>query len=115
MPSSDPSPNAETYLQLLNENEKSLAAYVHTIVVDAGDAEDIFQACRLTLWKQFKPLAEFTITKRASSGIIDIESKALSEFVRQSPEDWVTLLIVRNTGEFDKQGLVHDFASKVHH
>ncbi len=54
MSSSDPSPNAETYLQLLNENEKSLAAYVHALVVDAGDAEDILQACRLTLWKQFE-------------------------------------------------------------
>ena len=64
--------------------------------------------------EQFKPLADFTIAKGASNGIIDIESEALSEFVRQSPEDRVTFLIVRNTGEFDKQGLVHAFASKEH-
>lgn len=45
--------NPEKYLELLNENGKSLAAYVHTLVSDRNDAEDILQACRLTMWKKF--------------------------------------------------------------
>lgn len=43
----------EEYLLLLNEHERSLAAYVHTLVNDRGDAEDILQACRITMWKKF--------------------------------------------------------------
>lgn len=44
---------AEAYLVLLNENERPLAAYVHTLVNDRLDAEDILQSCKLTMWKQF--------------------------------------------------------------
>ncbi|MEM9015957.1 MAG: sigma-70 family RNA polymerase sigma factor [Verrucomicrobiota bacterium] len=44
---------AESYLSLLNENERSLRIYVHSLVREHADAEDILQACRLTMWKQF--------------------------------------------------------------
>jgi RNA polymerase sigma-70 factor (ECF subfamily) len=43
----------EQYLLLLNEHERALAAYVHTLVPDRLDAEDILQSCKLTMWKQF--------------------------------------------------------------
>lgn len=46
-------PNPEKYLELLNENGRALAAYVHTLVSDRADAEDILQKCRLTMWKKF--------------------------------------------------------------
>lgn len=49
----DSDPNPEKYLELLNENGKALAAYVHTLVADRADAEDILQACRITMWKKF--------------------------------------------------------------
>lgn len=51
----EPSPDqaAENYLQLLNQHEKSLAAYVYALVNDRHDAEDIIQSCKLTMWKQF--------------------------------------------------------------
>ncbi|MEM1444194.1 MAG: sigma-70 family RNA polymerase sigma factor [Verrucomicrobiota bacterium] len=52
MPDQDPS-DTEIYLELLNENERKLAAYVHALVRDHADAEDILQACRLTMWKKF--------------------------------------------------------------
>lgn len=45
--------DAESYLVLLNEHERALAGYVHTLVSDQTDVEDILQACRLTMWKQF--------------------------------------------------------------
>jgi RNA polymerase sigma-70 factor (ECF subfamily) len=44
---------AEQYLVLLNQHERSLAAYVHALVPDRLDAEDILQSCKLTMWKQF--------------------------------------------------------------
>ncbi|MEX2581356.1 MAG: sigma-70 family RNA polymerase sigma factor [Verrucomicrobiales bacterium] len=53
MPDSDPDHSPESYLELLNAHGKSLAAYVYTLVVDRNDAEDILQACRLTMWKKF--------------------------------------------------------------
>lgn len=56
-PSIDP---AERYLVLLNEHERGLAAYVHTLVPDRLDAEDILQSCKLTMWKQFAQFAEGT-------------------------------------------------------
>ncbi len=46
-------PDAEDYLVLLNKHEKSLAVYVRSLVTDTRDAEDILQACKLTMWKQF--------------------------------------------------------------
>ena len=46
-------PDAEDYLVLLNQHEKTLALYVHSLVTDTRDAEDILQACKLTMWKQF--------------------------------------------------------------
>lgn len=52
--------SAEKYLVLLNENERSLAAYVHTLVDSQEDAEDILQACRLTMWKKFPDFEEGT-------------------------------------------------------
>ncbi len=53
MPSQDPDHTTETYLQLLNEHGKALAGYVHTLVNHPSDAEDILQACRLTMWNKF--------------------------------------------------------------
>jgi len=48
-----PADPAETYLTLLNEHERRLATYVHALVPHAGDAEDILQACRITMWRKF--------------------------------------------------------------
>ncbi|MDF1825026.1 MAG: sigma-70 family RNA polymerase sigma factor [Verrucomicrobiales bacterium] len=49
----DPSEQTEAYLNLLNKHERKLSVYVHTLVRDLADAEDIMQACRLTMWKRF--------------------------------------------------------------
>jgi RNA polymerase sigma-70 factor (ECF subfamily) len=53
MADTGPDQAAESYLLLLNEHEKSLAAYVRALVNDRHDAEDIIQSCKLTMWKQF--------------------------------------------------------------
>lgn len=49
----DSDDRTEEYLLLLNEHERSIAAYVHTLVNDPTDAEDILQACRITMWRKF--------------------------------------------------------------
>ena len=46
-------PDAEDYLCLLNEHERSIAAYVHSLVSNIADAEDILQSCKIVMWKQF--------------------------------------------------------------
>lgn len=53
IPPASPTDPAELYLVLLNEHERALAAYVHALVPDRLDAEDILQSCKLTMWKQF--------------------------------------------------------------
>ncbi|MDF1741292.1 MAG: sigma-70 family RNA polymerase sigma factor [Verrucomicrobiales bacterium] len=53
MPDSDTDSNVENYLELLNSHERVLSAYVHTLVHNHADAEDILQASRLTMWKKF--------------------------------------------------------------
>ncbi len=55
-----PEPSAESYLVLLNENEKSLAAYVHTLVPNLADADDIIQSCKIVMWKHFGSFSEGT-------------------------------------------------------
>ncbi|MDF1825027.1 MAG: DNRLRE domain-containing protein [Verrucomicrobiales bacterium] len=62
----------------------------------------------------FAPLAQFTITKGSARSLIEIGSDELSRFLLSNDDELVTLLLVRETGEFDKQGLVHAFASKEH-
>jgi RNA polymerase sigma-70 factor (ECF subfamily) len=43
----------EEFLRLLAEHERSLTAYVHSLVTTAADADDILQECRVVLWRQF--------------------------------------------------------------
>ncbi len=43
----------EEFLLLLNEHEAALSAYVHALVRDPNDAEDILQETRLVMWRHF--------------------------------------------------------------
>ena len=60
MPDLDPDTNAEDYLHLLNEHERSLAAYVHSLVPSTADADDILQEAKIVLWKRFAEFAPGT-------------------------------------------------------
>lgn len=61
-----------------------------------------------------KPLATFEIRKGSPNDLVDTTSEALVRFLQSQSGSLVTLMIVRETGEADKQGLVHAFASKEH-
>jgi len=60
IPPNGPADLAENYLVLLNEHDRALAAYVHALVNDRLDAEDILQSCKLVMWKQFSQFAPGT-------------------------------------------------------
>ncbi|MEM9015956.1 MAG: FecR family protein [Verrucomicrobiota bacterium] len=62
----------------------------------------------------FIPLASFLIAKGTSNEIIEVSSESLTEYILKRESPLVSLFLVRRTGEFDKQGLVHAFASKEH-
>jgi len=62
---------------------------------------------------QFTKLAGFTIKKGSPNELIDVSSDALRDFLRQH-KDLATFVLIRETGELDKQGLVHAFASREH-
>ncbi len=59
-------------------------------------------------------LATFEIRKGSPNGLIETRSEAFTDFLRLHRGELVSLIIVRETGEADKQGLVHAFASKEH-
>jgi len=59
-------------------------------------------------------LATFEIRKGAPNALIEVASDELTAFLHNRPGGLVHLMIVRETGEADKQGLVHAFASKEH-
>ncbi len=59
-------------------------------------------------------LAEFEIRKGSPNGLVETGSDAFVDFLRTHPGEIVSLVIVRETGESDQQGLVHAFASKEH-
>ena len=49
----DNTEQTESYLLLLNEHERALAAYVHSLVPRREDAEDILQEAKIVLWRKF--------------------------------------------------------------
>lgn len=59
-------------------------------------------------------LGEFRIRRGHVPANVSVSSAALREFICTDANRLVTLAIVRVTGENDKQGLVHAFASKEH-
>lgn len=59
-------------------------------------------------------LAEFEVRKGSPNRLIEVSADAFVDFLRTHPGEIVSLMIVRETGESDQQGLVHAFASKEH-
>lgn len=52
----------ESYLRLLTQHDRWLAAYVYSLVPRAADADDILQEIKVTMWKhfgQFEPGSNF--------------------------------------------------------
>lgn len=43
----------ELYIQLITENERKLAMYVHSLVPRVDHAEDVIQETKILLWKNF--------------------------------------------------------------
>jgi hypothetical protein len=64
--------------------------------------------------ERFIRLASFRIPKGASHSKVEVQSGGLTDFLLSSGKEKITLMLVRETGELDKQGLVHAFASKEH-
>jgi len=94
---------------------------VHDPAIDAWredsllweNAPDVLTADALDS-ERFTRLAQFEIGKGASHGLVEVTSEPLRDFLRKRGDGLATLLLVRETGEFDTQGLVHAFASKEH-
>ncbi len=59
-------------------------------------------------------LAEFEIPKGSPVSQVSARSPELSSFIRNQPNGLVSFVVIRETGELEKQGLVHAFASKEH-
>lgn len=62
----------------------------------------------------YEPLATFTILKGSPNGVVEMQSDALTHFIASHPDNLLSFVLVRTTGEFNQQGIVHAFASKEH-
>ena len=91
-----------------------------------GEAVDLWSETDLT-WETAGPLvgeplsaetatrlAEFEVRKGSPNRLVEVSADAFVDFLRTHPGEIVSLMIVRETGESDQQGLVHAFASKEH-
>ncbi|RFC43930.1 MAG: ferric-dicitrate binding protein FerR, regulates iron transport through sigma-19 [Verrucomicrobia bacterium] len=59
-------------------------------------------------------LGDFTIRRGSAPAQIEFSSPDLLEFLRAEHNDLATLVLLRETGESEPQGLVHAFASREH-
>ena len=62
----------------------------------------------------YESLATFTIRKGSPNGVVEMQSDKLTDFIASHSDNLLTFVLIRLTGENDKQGLVHAFASKEH-
>lgn len=59
-------------------------------------------------------LGQFEFKRSFQDGLISLSTEDLTNFVKADSNGLVTFIIVRETGEFHKSGLVHAFASEEH-
>jgi hypothetical protein len=59
-------------------------------------------------------VGEFQLKRSVQDEVISITDEALKNFISTDSNGLITLIIVRETGEFHPNGLVHTFASKEH-
>ncbi|MEM1296858.1 MAG: DNRLRE domain-containing protein [Verrucomicrobiota bacterium] len=64
--------------------------------------------------QKVQKLAQFTIRRGAAPHLVSIASADLTRFLQRDQNRLASLVIIRETGENDRQGLVHAFASKEH-
>ena len=63
---------------------------------------------------EVRKLGSFLIEQGVQRGQFGIQSKSLAAFLRKHAGSEVTLIVVRDTDEFETNGLVHGFASRRH-
>lgn len=63
---------------------------------------------------EVRKLGSFLIEQGVQRGQFGIEGESLAEFLRENAGSAITLIVVRDTGEFETNGLVHGFASRRH-
>lgn len=59
-------------------------------------------------------LGEFVIRRGSARATVEFSTPELADFIREDGNKLATFAIVRETGESDRQGLVHAFASREH-
>ncbi len=59
-------------------------------------------------------LGFFTVEQGVQRGTFGIQGSALADFLQNRPDSFATLIVVRETEEFEGGGLVHGFASRRH-
>ena len=98
---------SELFLRLLNEHERNLSIYVHSLIPDWAAAQDVLQETRVTLWKEFskfergtnfaawaRTVAFYQIlthrkkVKRSPLPLSDEFLHSISDAIKEDPEKW---------------------------
>lgn len=98
---------SELFLRLLNEHERNLSIYVHSLISDWAAAQDVLQETRVTLWKEFskfergtnfaawaRTVAFYQIlthrkkVKRSPLSLSDEFLHSISDAINEDPEKW---------------------------
>jgi RNA polymerase sigma-70 factor (ECF subfamily) len=79
MGTDQPSPQAVEFAALLRRHQTRLYAYIHSLVRDLNDADDLFQQTTLILWKKF---AEFDAARSFFAWACGIARLEVANFLR---------------------------------
>ena len=63
---------------------------------------------------EVRKLGSFLVEQGVQRGQFGIQGESLAAFLRERAGSEITLIVVRDTGEFETNGLVHGFASRRH-
>lgn len=100
--SDDASPEAARFATLVTEVQEQLFAYIHSLVRDFNDADDLFQQTAIVLWRKF---GEFDGSRSFLAWACGIARFEVSNFLRTRGRsrlyfsDELNLLLIESQGE----------------
>ena len=83
--------------------------------LDYGNAPaNTWRSRRGLVDSEVRKLGSFLVEQGVQRGQFGIGGESLAAFLREHAGSEITLIVVRDTGEFETNGLVHGFASRRH-
>jgi RNA polymerase sigma-70 factor (ECF subfamily) len=101
-------PRVQEFAAFLRQNQSRLYGYIHSLVRDVNDADDLYQQSALILWKKFK---EFERTGNFFAWACGVARLEIANFLRSRGRqrlcfsDDLSLLLVQAQSDLDNDEL----------